>query len=95
MLPHQVSENSKSLYVGNLDPRVTDFMLKEIFSSVGLVDNVKIIPDKNKLLDERSAQISRNGLTAAPSNNHEPTMRERGSRGTALTSHDGRGASYF
>ncbi|RUO96044.1 hypothetical protein BC936DRAFT_142716, partial [Jimgerdemannia flammicorona] len=47
MLPHQVNENTKSLYVGNLDPRVTDLMLQEIFSSVGVVDNVKIIPDKN------------------------------------------------
>jgi RNA recognition motif-containing protein len=37
----------KSLYVGNLDPRVTDYMLTEIFATCGMVLGVKIIPDKN------------------------------------------------
>ncbi|CAG8556883.1 10967_t:CDS:10 [Ambispora gerdemannii] len=40
-------EGCKSLYVGNLDPRVTDSMLQEIFSVAGSVNNTKIIPDKN------------------------------------------------
>ena len=40
-------EGCKSLYVGNLDPRVTDNMLHEIFGVAGSVNNTKIIPDKN------------------------------------------------
>ncbi|KAI8381216.1 uncharacterized protein BYT42DRAFT_565707 [Radiomyces spectabilis] len=41
------NETCKSLYVGNLDPRVTDEMLSQIFSVVAPVDNVKIIQDRN------------------------------------------------
>ncbi|ORX82081.1 hypothetical protein K493DRAFT_320519 [Basidiobolus meristosporus CBS 931.73] len=40
-------ESFKSLYVGNLDPRVTDYMLWEIFATVGQVISIKIIPDKS------------------------------------------------
>ncbi|KAF0519636.1 nuclear and cytoplasmic polyadenylated RNA-binding protein pub1 [Gigaspora margarita] len=40
-------DGCKSLYVGNLDPRVTDSMLHEIFGVAGSVNNTKIIPDKN------------------------------------------------
>ncbi|CAG8665393.1 8223_t:CDS:1, partial [Paraglomus brasilianum] len=40
-------EGCKSLYVGNLDPRVTDQMLLQIFAVSGSVNNTKIIPDKN------------------------------------------------
>ena len=39
--------NCRSLYVGNLDPRVTDEMLRDIFSTVATVISVKIIPDKH------------------------------------------------
>ncbi|CED83735.1 polyadenylate-binding protein [Phaffia rhodozyma] len=35
------------LYVGNLSPRVTEYMLTEIFAVAGPVQNVKIIPDRN------------------------------------------------
>lgn len=48
--PSELSSECKSLYVGNLDPRVTDDLLQQIFSSVngvGEVLSVKIIPDKN------------------------------------------------
>ncbi|KAJ1929519.1 hypothetical protein FBU59_007041 [Linderina macrospora] len=38
--------NAKSLYVGNLDPRVTEQTLFEVFSSACPVVAVKIIPDK-------------------------------------------------
>ncbi|KAJ2655021.1 E3 ubiquitin-protein ligase pub1 [Coemansia sp. RSA 1200] len=38
----------KSLYVGNLDPNVTEQFLREIFSSVRPVTNVKIIPDRRQ-----------------------------------------------
>ncbi|KAJ5240484.1 uncharacterized protein N7469_002075 [Penicillium citrinum] len=35
------------LYVGNLSPRVTEYMLTEIFASTGAVQYIKIIPDRN------------------------------------------------
>ncbi|GAA5959479.1 hypothetical protein JCM3765_002340 [Sporobolomyces pararoseus] len=35
------------LYVGNLSPRVTEYMLQEIFAVAGPVLGVKIIPDRN------------------------------------------------
>jgi nucleolysin TIA-1/TIAR len=40
-------DGPRNLYVGNLDPRVTDYILGEVFASVGPVRNVKIIPDKH------------------------------------------------
>jgi nucleolysin TIA-1/TIAR len=39
--------NKRALYVGGLDPRVTEEMLKQIFETSGHVQSVKIIPDKN------------------------------------------------
>lgn len=39
--------NKRALYVGGLDPRVTEEILKQIFETTGHVQNVKIIPDKN------------------------------------------------
>ncbi|KAK4936468.1 E3 ubiquitin-protein ligase pub1, partial [Elasticomyces elasticus] len=39
--------NKRALYVGGLDPRVTEEVLKQIFETSGHVQNVKIIPDKN------------------------------------------------
>ncbi|KNE72514.1 hypothetical protein AMAG_16557 [Allomyces macrogynus ATCC 38327] len=41
------NEDHKSLYVGNLDPRVTEMMLADVFRTMGEVVHVKIIPDKN------------------------------------------------
>ncbi|KAE8145667.1 hypothetical protein BDV25DRAFT_133587 [Aspergillus avenaceus] len=40
--------NKRALYVGGLDPRVTEDILKQIFETTGHVTSVKIIPDKNK-----------------------------------------------
>jgi len=37
----------RGLYIGNLDPKVTDALLYEIFSSVGAVEGCKVIKDKN------------------------------------------------
>lgn len=39
--------NKRALYVGGLDPRVTEDILKQIFETSGHVQSVKIIPDKN------------------------------------------------
>ncbi|KAE8157721.1 hypothetical protein BDV40DRAFT_304889 [Aspergillus tamarii] len=57
------------LYVGNLSPRVTEYMLTETFAVTGPVQHVKIIPDRNyqhgglnyalvKYFDMRSAQTA-------------------------------------
>ena len=45
--PQQGGSEKRSLYVGNLDPRVNDVLLRDIFSSAGPVKSVKIIQDKN------------------------------------------------
>ncbi|KAF3806435.1 Oligouridylate-binding protein 1 [Colletotrichum gloeosporioides] len=39
--------NKRALYVGGLDQRVTEDVLRQIFETTGHVQNVKIIPDKN------------------------------------------------
>ncbi len=39
--------NKRALYVGGLDARVTEDVLKQIFDTAGHVVSVKIIPDKN------------------------------------------------
>lgn len=39
--------NKRALYVGGLDPRVTEDVLRQIFETTGHVVSVKIIPDKN------------------------------------------------
>lgn len=43
--------NKRALYVGGLDPRVTEEVLRQIFETTGHVQNVKIIPDKNVRAD--------------------------------------------
>ncbi|KAF9361613.1 hypothetical protein BGX26_001113 [Mortierella sp. AD094] len=43
----QPDENSKTLYVGNLDQSVNEATLQEIFSQAGAIESVKIIRDKN------------------------------------------------
>ena len=39
--------NKRALYVGGLDQRVTEDILRQIFETAGHVVSVKIIPDKN------------------------------------------------
>lgn len=39
--------NKRALYVGGLDQRVTEDVLRQIFETTGHVQNVKVIPDKN------------------------------------------------
>jgi len=48
--------NKRALYVGGLDVRVTEDVLRQIFETTGHVQNVKIIPDKNvrQTLDMRT-----------------------------------------
>ncbi|KAF7727996.1 hypothetical protein EC973_006761 [Apophysomyces ossiformis] len=41
------NDRCKALYVGNLDPRVTEEMLTQIFSTLYPVESVKIIHDRN------------------------------------------------
>lgn len=43
--------NKRALYVGGLDPRVGEDLLRQIFETAGHVQNVKIIPDKNVSID--------------------------------------------
>jgi len=38
--------NKRALYVGGLDPRVTEDVLLKIFETTGHVQSVKVIPDK-------------------------------------------------
>ncbi|KAK8248864.1 hypothetical protein IWZ00DRAFT_489832 [Phyllosticta capitalensis] len=42
--------NKRALYVGGLDPRLTEDVLRQIFETAGHVVSVKIIPDKNVCL---------------------------------------------
>ena len=37
----------RALYVGNLDPRVNEELLTDIFATAGSVVNVKIVPDRS------------------------------------------------
>ncbi|EFY85615.1 TIA1 cytotoxic granule-associated RNA binding protein [Metarhizium acridum CQMa 102] len=41
--------NKRALYVGGLEQRVTEDVLRQIFETTGHVQNVKIIPDKNEI----------------------------------------------
>lgn len=50
--------NKRALYVGGLDPRVTEDVLKQIFETTGHVQSVKIIPDKNVSRSRTHARIS-------------------------------------
>ncbi len=49
--------NKRALYVGGLDQRVTEDVLRQIFETTGHVQNVKIIPDKNVSLFSRLRPI--------------------------------------
>lgn len=40
-------EQQKALYVGNLDTRVNEGLLSDVFSTAGMVSNVKIVVDRN------------------------------------------------
>jgi nucleolysin TIA-1/TIAR len=41
-----IPRSQRSLYIGNLSPDVTDQLLYEVFSIVGLVESAKVIKDK-------------------------------------------------
>ncbi len=66
--------NKRALYVGGLDPRVTEDVLRQIFETTGHVQNVKIIPDKNvgavrikftcvQILGNRGVEVALNSLS--------------------------------
>lgn len=60
--------NKRALYVGGLDPRVTEDVLRQIFETTGHVQNVKIIPDKNvSREDPQPAVRYRRKVTDLPS----------------------------
>ncbi|KAL2438421.1 RNA-binding protein [Exophiala dermatitidis] len=70
--------NKRALYVGGLDPRVTEDVLKQIFETTGHVVSVKIIPDKN-------AQFSSKGFNYGFVEYDDPGAAER-----AMTTLNGR-----
>lgn len=49
--------NKRALYVGGLDQRVTEDVLRQIFETTGHVQNVKIIPDKNVRILSRESLL--------------------------------------
>lgn len=49
--------NKRALYVGGLEQRVTEDVLRQIFETTGHVQNVKIIPDKNVRYVQRAPSI--------------------------------------
>jgi nucleolysin TIA-1/TIAR len=53
--------NKRALYVGGLDPRVTEDVLRQIFETTGHVQSVKIIPDKNVSVRAASFTCARLG----------------------------------
>ena len=65
--------NKRALYVGGLDPRVTEDVLRQIFETTGHVQSVKIIPDKTSSArthvvrrgDTLSGLAKRYGVTVA------------------------------
>lgn len=59
--------NKRALYVGGLDPRVTEDVLRQIFETTGHVQNVKIIPDKNV------GAVSINFFVSNPARNPAPS----------------------
>lgn len=50
--------NKRALYIGGLDARVTEDILKQIFETTGHVQSVKIIPDKNVSSNTLSYKLS-------------------------------------
>lgn len=59
--------NKRALYVGGLDPRVTEEVLKQIFETTGHVQSVKIIPDKNVSCRSLGASNSKGLVIPLPS----------------------------
>ena len=65
--------NKRALYVGGLDPRVTEDVLRQIFETTGHVQNVKIIPDKNVGAVSIHLCTSRLPLSSEQRQSHTPT----------------------
>ena len=67
--------NKRALYVGGLDPRVTEDVLRQIFETTGHVQNVKIIPDKNMGAVSRNTPLRARASTLHHAQRTQSTMR--------------------
>ncbi|KAL5382398.1 hypothetical protein DPSP01_006499 [Paraphaeosphaeria sporulosa] len=69
--------NKRALYVGGLDPRVTEDVLRQIFETTGHVQSVKIIPDKNAVETNIGVQFSQKGFNYGFVEFDDPAAAER------------------
>ncbi|KAF9739761.1 RNA recognition domain-containing protein [Paraphaeosphaeria minitans] len=69
--------NKRALYVGGLDPRVTEDVLRQIFETTGHVQSVKIIPDKNVSVALPSPAMSQKGFNYGFVEFDDPAAAER------------------
>ncbi|KAL5417089.1 hypothetical protein PMIN04_007865 [Paraphaeosphaeria minitans] len=69
--------NKRALYVGGLDPRVTEDVLRQIFETTGHVQSVKIIPDKNAVEATIGVQMSQKGFNYGFVEFDDPAAAER------------------
>lgn len=69
--------NKRALYVGGLDPRVTEDVLRQIFETTGHVQNVKIIPDKNVCDNPSPTELGWFALSDPPTLRHPLTSLAR------------------
>lgn len=58
--------NKRALYIGGLDARVTEDVLRQIFETTGHVVSVKIIPDKNVSPQSTPISIKVDSNTLSP-----------------------------
>jgi nucleolysin TIA-1/TIAR len=72
--------NKRALYVGGLDPRVTEEVLRQIFETTGHVQNVKIIPDKNVCVPPITFPLNFVVFPSPPSQEHVAASTHRTDR---------------
>jgi len=69
--------NKRALYVGGLDPRVTEDVLRQIFETAGHVQSVKIIPDKNVSTPTQPSEFQSKGFNYGFVEYDDPGAAER------------------